>query len=106
MELMHAVLPPPWLVWLLHAILALLAVEAVWLLVRGRGPTSRMGAVLAGASLLLAWRLSLGAAPAAWVLLCLGTGGVCHALTWWRPRSRHATATAGTEAGRRTKSAE
>ena len=83
MDLMHAALPTSWLVWLLHGILALLAAEAVWLLSRGRWRTPRLGAVLAGASLLLAWRLSLAAAPGAWVALSLGLGGLCHALTWW-----------------------
>lgn len=77
-------LPTLWLPWLLNAILALMAAEALWLLLYRRpAQPQRLRSVLAGAGLVLAWRLHLaGAAP--WVVAaCLGAAGLAHARAWW-----------------------
>jgi len=71
---------------LLLAIVLLMVAEAGWLLATGRASRARLGALAAGAGLLLAWRLSLAGAPVFSVLGCLAAAGLCHVLAWWRRR--------------------
>lgn len=76
-------LPALWLHWLLGGILALMAAEALWLLSRRPAQPQRLRSVLAGAGLLLAWRLHLADAAPMVVAACLGAAGLAHARAWW-----------------------
>lgn len=76
-------LPPLWLHWLLNTILALMAAEALWLLTRRTAQPQRLRSVLAGAGLVLAWRLHLAGAAPLVVAGCLGAAGLSHLRAWW-----------------------
>jgi hypothetical protein len=84
-------------------ILAGMAVEGVGLLVyralKGRGPWPFAANLLAGASLLIAWRASESGAPPAEVGAALAAAGVAHGLDLaarWRASARESGAVPAT----------
>jgi chromate transport protein ChrA len=85
---LHELLPERWLPGLLCMVLALMLLEAVWLLSRRQRDRARLGALAAGAGLLLAWLLYLWGWPSLLVTASLAIAGICHVLAWWSVPSR------------------